>query len=271
MGIEDLEGTTYGPYPYRTDPEKVHEYGEIAGAQPGSEHAPPSLAGALLFCVAPHLLADERAGDATRSVIHGDQSFVWHGPIPMGVELSVSGVVSRVRRRGDVFFTNFDLEVTESGSPVVSGSSTFLMSSGSAVNTEEVVERAEPLPESGSVCEHVSGQLGDQPTELGRFSASRSDLVRYAGASRDWNPIHWDHDAAVGAGLPGVVVHGLLQSAWVVETAVQVGIEARAARFRYRRPLGAAIPALLSGRRRESGASFELGDHDGPFLTATVE
>jgi acyl dehydratase len=270
MGIEDLEGTTYGPYPYRTDPEKVGEYGEIAGAEPGSEHAPPSLAGALLFCVAPHLLADERAGDATRSVIHGDQSFVWHGPIPMGVELSVSGTVSRVRQRGGVFFTNFDLEVVMSGSPVVSGSSTFLMSSGSAA-TADVTERTEPLPESGSVRALLSGTLGDEPTTLGLFAASRSDLVRYAGASRDWNPIHWDHDAAVGAGLPGVVVHGLLQSAWVVETAVRAGFEPRSARFRYRRPLGAGIQARLSGTRREDGAFFELTDDDGPFLTATVE
>ena len=271
MGIEDLEGTTYGPYPYRTDPEKVREFGEIAGAQPSSDHAPPSLAGALLFCVAPHLLADERAGEATRSVIHGDQSFTWHRRIPMGTELAVSGAVSRVRERGGVFFTNFDLDVAVSGSPVVSGSSTFLMSSGSAANAAEVIERPEPPPQHGSVHETFAEPWGDESVALGRFAASRSDLVRYAGASRDWNPIHWDHDVAVRAGLPGVVVHGLLQSAWVIEAAVRAGIEPRSARFRYRRPLGAGVVARLSGARRDTGASFELGDDDGAFLTATVE
>lgn len=270
MSIEDLEGTTYGPYPYRTDPEKVREYGEITGGQVGPDHAPPSLAGALLFCVAPHLLADDRAGEATRSVIHGDQSFTWHRPIPMGTELAVSGTVSRVRERGGVLFTNFDLEVAASASRVVSGSSTFLMSSGSAANAA-VVERPEPPPQHGSINETPPATLGDEPTTLGNFSASRADLVRYAGASRDWNPIHWDHDAAVAAGLPGVVVHGLLQSAWVIESAVRVGIDVRLARFRYRRPLGAAVPARLSGTRRDKGASFELGDADGAFLTATAE
>jgi hypothetical protein len=40
MAMEDLEGTTYGPYPFRTDPEKVAEYTEIAGADAGSEHGP---------------------------------------------------------------------------------------------------------------------------------------------------------------------------------------------------------------------------------------
>ena len=271
MAIEELEGTTYGPYPYRTDPEKVREYGEVAGADPNSDQVPPSLAGALLFCVAPHLLADERAGESTRSVIHGDQNFTWHQPIPTGRELSVSGTVSRVRERGGVFFTNFDLEVTSAGDPVVSGSSTFLMSSGSAATSAEVVERPEPPPLHGSVLETTPVTLGAEPTTLGIFAASRSDLVRYAGASRDWNPIHWDHAAAVTAGLSGVVVHGLLQSAWVIEAAVRARIDVRSARFRYRRPLGAAVAATLSGTRRESGAAFELGDHDGPFLTAVVE
>ncbi|MEX1043860.1 MAG: MaoC/PaaZ C-terminal domain-containing protein [Acidimicrobiia bacterium] len=106
---------------------------------------------------------------------------------------------------------------------------------------------------------------------MGHFSASRSDLVRYAGASRDWNPIHWDHEAAVAAGLPGVVVHGLLQSAWVIEASVRLGTDPMSARFRYRRPLGAAVEARLTGTRRETGASFDLGDDDGAFLTAVVE
>ncbi|MEX1043240.1 MAG: MaoC/PaaZ C-terminal domain-containing protein [Acidimicrobiia bacterium] len=117
----------------------------------------------------------------------------------------------------------------------------------------------------------MTGGLGDEPAELGCFSASRSDLVRYAGASRDWNPIHWDHAAAVAAGLPGVVVHGLLQSAWVIEASVRLGIEPASARFRYRRPLGAAVEVRLTGSRRDTGASFELGDEDGAFLAVVVE
>ncbi|NIP92489.1 MAG: hypothetical protein GWO24_03050, partial [Akkermansiaceae bacterium] len=50
-------------------------------------------------------------------------------------------------------------------------------------------------------------------------SASRADLVRYAGITRDFNPIHWDHEAAVEAGLPGVIVHGLLMASWVTQAA----------------------------------------------------
>ncbi|MEX5631066.1 MaoC family dehydratase [Parafrankia sp. FMc2] len=45
------------------------------------------------------------------------------------------------------------------------------------------------------------------------FSLRRSDLVRYAGASGDFNPIHWNERAAREAGLPGVVAHGMLTMA----------------------------------------------------------
>jgi acyl dehydratase len=39
---------------------------------------------------------------------------------------------------------------------------------------------------------------------------SRADLVRYAGASGDFNPIHWSDRAAAALGLPGVIAHGML-------------------------------------------------------------
>lgn len=38
----------------------------------------------------------------------------------------------------------------------------------------------------------------------------RDDLVRYAGASGDFNPIHYNDAAAAALGLPGVIAHGML-------------------------------------------------------------
>lgn len=45
---------------------------------------------------------------------------------------------------------------------------------------------------------------------LQRFPVTRADLVRYAGASGDFNPIHWNERTAVAVGLPGVIAHGML-------------------------------------------------------------
>ena len=47
------------------------------------------------------------------------------------------------------------------------------------------------------------------------FRVTRLDLVRYAGASGDFNPIHWNDRFAVAVGLPGVIAHGLLTMALV--------------------------------------------------------
>jgi acyl dehydratase len=38
---------------------------------------------------------------------------------------------------------------------------------------------------------------------------SRADLVRYAGASGDFNPIHWNETFAKSVGLPDVIAHGM--------------------------------------------------------------
>ncbi|MBB6627303.1 MaoC family dehydratase N-terminal domain-containing protein [Nocardioides sp. KIGAM211] len=41
------------------------------------------------------------------------------------------------------------------------------------------------------------------------FTITRADLVAYAAASGDQNPIHQDEDVARSVGLPGVIAHGM--------------------------------------------------------------
>ncbi len=41
------------------------------------------------------------------------------------------------------------------------------------------------------------------------YAVTRADLVRYAGASGDLNPIHWSDRVATTVGLPGVIAHGM--------------------------------------------------------------
>jgi acyl dehydratase len=41
------------------------------------------------------------------------------------------------------------------------------------------------------------------------LTVDRSRLVRYAGASGDFNPIHWNERFAQSVGLPGVIAHGM--------------------------------------------------------------
>ncbi|MDO5634510.1 MAG: MaoC/PaaZ C-terminal domain-containing protein [Micrococcus sp.] len=48
-------------------------------------------------------------------------------------------------------------------------------------------------------------QIGTRTVEL-----TRADLIRYAAASGDHNPIHWSPSFAESVGLPGVIAHGML-------------------------------------------------------------
>ncbi|WP_435594485.1 MaoC family dehydratase [Streptomyces panacea] len=55
-------------------------------------------------------------------------------------------------------------------------------------------------------------------TELptGTFPVTRDTLVRYAGASGDFNPIHWNEKFALEVGLPDVIAHGMFTMAEAV-------------------------------------------------------
>jgi acyl dehydratase len=52
------------------------------------------------------------------------------------------------------------------------------------------------------------------------FHFSRDSLVRYAGASGDFNAIHYRDDVAQAVGLPGVLAHGMLTMGAAVQAVV---------------------------------------------------
>jgi acyl dehydratase len=52
------------------------------------------------------------------------------------------------------------------------------------------------------------------------FPLTRDSLVRYAGASGDFNPIHYRDDVAHQVGLPGVLAHGMLTMGFAVQPVV---------------------------------------------------
>lgn len=53
--------------------------------------------------------------------------------------------------------------------------------------------------------ELTAGQeIGSRTVEV-----TRTDLVKYAGASGDFNPIHWNEAFATSVELPGVIAHGM--------------------------------------------------------------
>jgi acyl dehydratase len=58
----------------------------------------------------------------------------------------------------------------------------------------------------------VTVAVGDELPPL-TVRVTRRDLVRYAGAALDFNPIHWNEKLARDVGLPDVIAHGMLTMA----------------------------------------------------------
>ncbi len=252
--LADLAGRTYGPFHLRTSVEKVEEFVHATGDDPErwEFHVPPGFAAVALFKSAPAFFEDEDAADYAKTLVHVDQTFRWHRPFPQEIDTRVTGQVESVRHRGEMFFVTFTTRTEgDDGVLFVEASSTFLMTEGS-LPQEKVAVESEPAWD-----ERAENQL-PVPVDLPGIgeslppmlkSASRADLVRYAGATRDWNPIHWDHDAAVAAGLPGVIGHGLLMAAWVSQAAGRVvggPAPLRHMRLRFRQPLRPGVQAEIS-------------------------
>jgi acyl dehydratase len=61
----------------------------------------------------------------------------------------------------------------------------------------------------------MTTNVGDQIAARD-FPIGRAELVRYAGASGDFNPIHWNERYAKNVGLPDVIAHGMFTMATAV-------------------------------------------------------
>jgi acyl dehydratase len=256
--LSSLEGHSYGSVRWPLSDIPIRDFMQLTGDDPErwSHFAPPGFAAAALFTIAPDLLETLHE----HSVIHGEQSFAWYQPLPNSGELDVSGEVTRVRERGAVHFVTFEMEARNGSEVVLTGRSLFL-ASGAPASQDQETARHEPHHSYAGNPRH------------GELAASRADLVRYASATRDWNPVHWDHEAGVAAGFPGVVVHGLLQAAWALRVA-SVGTTStrpfKSARFRFRNPLLPARPATYTVEPGHGSLEVVIADEDRDYLTATV-
>lgn len=55
-----------------------------------------------------------------------------------------------------------------------------------------------------------------------RFVITRETLIRYAGASGDFNVIHWNERVAKDVGLPDVIAHGMLTMGLAIQVVTDV-------------------------------------------------
>ena len=266
MNPADLTDATFGPVAVVVTADRVTDYVAATGDGAGrwDVTAPPGFASALLFAVAGDFLWDPRIAEYTRTLLHLDQAFTYQRLPMIGESVTVAGAVTRVRERSGTFFVTFEADATSGGDLVVASTSTFLMSAQAA---------GDPGPDPGEpdVTQRALNELpGRVEAAVGPLpplakSASRADLIRYAAATKDFNPIHWDHASARAGGAPGIIVHGLLMLAWAAQAAALVGRGSDPVahlKVRFRNPLLPAEQAMVEavvGNIAVDGGDAQVG------------
>jgi acyl dehydratase len=96
------------------------------------------------------------------------------------------------------------------------------------------------------------------------FPIRRLDLVKYAGASGDFNPIHWNERFAQAVGLPDVIAHGMFTMAEAVRVVTDwCGDPGAVVEYGVRFTKPVVVP---DGLDEESGARLEVTGKIGALL-----
>ncbi len=107
------------------------------------------------------------------------------------------------------------------------------------------------------------------------FVLQRPNLVQYAGASGDFNPIHWNERIATAVGLPNVIAHGMLTMATAGRVVTDwVGDPGRVLEYGVRFSAPVVVPDDDQGATLTVAWTVEEKNEDGTVvvgLTATVD
>ena len=221
---------------------KIAEFARAVGA-PVSDTPPPTftmVAGAGWV----ERLVDETLKLDRGRTVHGEQGYEYLSPIRAGMTLwcraTLVSDVMKPGRAGPMRVVTVAVLYADAatGADLVRETMTILEKAASPAPPHPT-----PLPQ---------GERGARDDDRGASDiaalgpVTRTDLVRYAGASGDFNPLHHDPDFARAAGLPDVMAHGMY-SAGLVASQVErrFGAMTRYA-VRFRAPVWVGDRLVLS-------------------------
>ncbi|WP_407934087.1 FAS1-like dehydratase domain-containing protein [Halocatena halophila] len=170
-------------------------------------------------------------------LLHGEQSYEYERPVRVGDVLSGTSTLTDVYRRdgrrgGTMTFAELETSFTDQhGEHVLTECSTTIETApvddtthtdddtvqasrgGSATSVSGLSPRSiQPrrTPPTERLDSTDSLAVGDRGPTITVESLTRQDFVRYAGASGDFNPIHYNEPYATAAGIPSVFGQGML-------------------------------------------------------------
>lgn len=153
------------------------------------------------------LIKDTTVGLSYTHLVHYAQTLRWFAPVRPGDEISSRGTISDIDMRENGAVIRFDVSAAnQRGDTVVAGTWAFFDKSAGQVGAGRPPKPASP---SGT------------PYWTQALTIPAYQTFVYAEASGDHNPIHLNDDAAVAAGLPGIILHGLCTMAHAHRTIVK--------------------------------------------------
>jgi acyl dehydratase len=231
---QSLVGKEYPPIRYEVGREKLREFAVAVGETDPVYHdeqaaraaghpdlpAVPTFPVVLSFRAGAMVNGDPELGLDYSRVVHGEQAFTYRRPVRAGDRLLATARAAAIETKGRHELLTIATRIgTEDGEPVCEATS-LLISRGTGV---EGGARSGAAPATDQGSDEIAGSqamangprrsvagvaVGDGIGEL-REPIERLDLIRYAGASGDFNVIHWSDEAATAVGLPGVIAHGM--------------------------------------------------------------
>jgi acyl dehydratase len=206
--------------------------------------APPTFAAIVAQAAEACLLADRTAQIDLANLVHAEERIHHHRPISAGDCLQADLAVSQVTERaGLTLLTTCATVSGQTDQPVATVESTLAIrqptdtvtmqadgrlaevsekphsSNGIGQETMLISDNALIWQGEASPKRLLEAQNGDQSGPLSTV-ITRDALVRYAAVSGDFNPIHYNLQAALAAGLPGVIAHGMLMMGLAVNPVV---------------------------------------------------
>jgi acyl dehydratase len=230
---QSLVGKEYPPIRYEVGREKLREFAVALGETDPVYHdeqaaraaghpdlpAVPTFPVVLSFRAGAMVSGDPELGLDYSRVVHGEQAFTYRRPVRAGDRLLATSRAAAIETKGRHELLTIATRIgTEDGEPVCEATS-LLISRGTGVEGA----RSGAAPATGQGSDDIANSqamangprrsvagvaVGDGIGEL-REPIERLDLIRYAGASGDFNIIHWSDEAATAVGLPGVIAHGM--------------------------------------------------------------
>jgi peroxisomal enoyl-CoA hydratase 2 len=215
--VDDLLGHEYEPFTVTVEAVKIDEFRRSLGETPGSDRlavAPPTFTRNFWW---EGFGVHDDLGFVWENVLHGQQEFFYHRPLEAGQRLTATMRVAEVYRKeggrgGRMTFAVVETSYhDEDGRLVVVGKRTLIETEPSPPQADDAE------PGDGSITPAVYGDLevGDEAPALRMGPLTRSDFVRYAGASGDFNPIHHDDVAAIRAGNERPFAMGMLAAGYL--------------------------------------------------------